>query len=275
MLRMNGHDPVPVGHLLRDWRRRRRLSQLELALDAQVSARHLSFLETGRSHPSREMVLRLAQRLDVPLRERNRLLGAAGFAPMYAERSLEADAMKAVRAAVERVLHAHEPLPAIAVDRHWNLVLANDSARALYAGVASWLLEPPANVVRLSLHPEGMAHRILDYEAIRHHMLLRLRHQASLGDDPTIEALVSEVAGYPVRCAAAGAATVEQDHGAVVMPIRIRDAVDPDRVLSFIGTITVFGTPADVTVSELAIEAFFPADDATMTLLRQQRDPVS
>jgi transcriptional regulator with XRE-family HTH domain len=249
------------GAQLREWRQRRRLSQLDLAGDAEVSTRHLSFVETGRAMPSREMVLRLADRLDVPLRERNRLLTAAGFAPMYGERRLDDPALKAAREAVELVLKGHEPFPALAVDRHWTLVSYNRAVLPLLAGVAPALIEPPINVLRLSLHPQGLAPRIVNHAQWRAHLLARLRQQVAVSADPVLAALAQELRAYP-------APTEEAHDGietAVVVPLVLST---PAGVFSFISTTTVFGTPVDVTLSELALETFFPADAATAAALR-------
>jgi transcriptional regulator with XRE-family HTH domain len=258
---MNPAASLPVGALLRDWRQRRHLSQLELAGEAEVSTRHLSYVETGRATPSREMVLRLARRLDVPLRERNRLLVAAGYAPMYGERRLDDPAMSSARQAVERVLAGHEPYPALAVDRHWNLVSYNRAVPPLMAGAAPTLLEPPLNVLRLSLHPEGLAPRILNLGAWRAHVLERLQQQIATSGDSTLAALADELQGYP--------GPTDDAHGAeqsVVVPLVL---AGPDGPLSFISTTTVFGTPVDVTLAELALETFFPADAATAEQLRR------
>lgn len=258
---MNAASPLPVGALLRDWRQRRRLSQLDLAGEAAVSTRHLSYVETGRALPSREMVLRLANRLDVPLRERNRLLVAAGYAPMYGERGLDDPTMAAARAAVERVLKGHEPYPALAVDRHWNLVSYNRAVPVLMAGADPQLLEPPLNVLRLSLHPQGLAPRIANLGAWRAHLLERLHQQVASSGDAVLGALADELRGYPGPRDDSHAAP-EQN---VVVPLLLET---PHGRLSFISTTTVFGTPVDVTLSELALETFFPADAATAERLR-------
>ena len=258
---MNTAASVPVGTLLRDWRIRRRLSQLDLAGEADVSTRHLSFVETGRAAPSREMVLRLANRLDVPLRERNRLLVAAGFAPMYGERALAEPAMAAARRAIELVLKGHEPYPALAVDRHWTLVSYNRAVPMLMAGAAPALLQPPVNVLRLSLHPDGLAPRIRNLGAWRAHVLERLRQQVATSADAVLAALADELRGYPG--ARADEPAPEQN---VVVPLVVDT---PDGTLSFISTTTVFGTPVDVTLSELALETFFPADAATAEQLQR------
>ena len=252
----------PVGSLLREWRQRRRLSQLELALDAEVSTRHLSCVETGRAQPSREMVLRLAERLEVPLRERNRLLTAAGFAPMYGERRLDDPALDAARAAVDLVLRGHEPYPALAVDRHWNLVSYNRAVPPLLAGVSAELLAPPVNVMHLSLHPQGLAPRILNLAQWREHAFARLRQQIAACADPQLEALFESLQRYPAPAPLRDAAPAD---AAMVVPLKIDS---PAGVLSLFGTTTVFGTPVDVTLSELALETFFPADEATATALR-------
>jgi transcriptional regulator with XRE-family HTH domain len=307
----------PVGELLREWRLRRRLSQLDFACDAEISTRHLSFLETGRSAPSREMVLRLAERLEVPLRERNRMLMAAGFAPVYAERSLEDPALRAARAAVDLVLKGHEPFPAIAIDRHWTLVAANAPVAAFFAGIGPSLRQPPVNVLRASLHPLGLAPQIANLLEWHTHVLSRLRHQVEVTADPVLADLMKELAAYPTTYpptrgpadpdSAAGPANPEsagdppdgegnarrrhrvddqgdsdavagasapdsntitdpREYAGVVIPFRIRT---PHGVLSFFSTTTIFGTPVDVTLSELAIEAFYPADSFTAEALRR------
>ncbi len=258
---MNTAALPTFGAQLREWRQRRRLSQLDLAGDAEVSTRHLSFVETGRAMPSREMVLRLADRLDVPLRERNRLLTAAGFAPMYGERRLDDPALKAAREAVELVLTGHEPYPALAIDRHWSLVSYNRAVPPLLAGIAPALLEPPVNVLRLSLHPDGLAPRIVNLAQWRAHLLARLRQQVAVSADPVLAALADELRGYP----APPDAGHELTEPAVVVPLVLRT---PAGTLSFISTTTVFGTPVDITLSELALETLFPADAATAAALR-------
>mgnify|MGYP000040037439 CR=1 FL=1 len=260
---MNTMQP-PAGTLIKEWRQRRRMSQLDLALEAEISQRHLSFLESGRSLPSREMVLRLAERLAVPLRQRNQMLVAAGFAPIYGERNLEDDSFKPALAAVELVLKGHEPYPAIAVDRGWNMVLANAAVGPLLAGIEDQsLLAPPVNVLRLTLHPKGLAPRVVNLDEWRNHLIERLKLQIEASADPALEALEKELSGYPGRPRGNGKA---YDAAAnVAVPLRLRAG---DEVLSFISTITVFGTPLDVTLSEIAIESFFPADARTGELLR-------
>jgi transcriptional regulator with XRE-family HTH domain len=258
-------DRSRIGALLRDWRLRRRMTQLDLALEAGVSARHVSFVETGRSRPSAEMVVQLAEHLDVPLRDRNALLLAAGYAPAYAQRDLDEPEMGPVREAIDRVLRGHEPYPALVVDRHWGLVAANAAVRLLISGVAEHLTQPPVNVLRLSLHPEGMAPRILNLGEWRAHLLDRLGRQAVVSGDPALFALHEELATYP---GGEGGHAPDLEAGAIAVPLRLR--VDGGE-LAFISTATTFGTATDVTVSELAIESFFPADAATAQALEQAR----
>ena len=250
----------PVGNLLREWRQRRRVSQLELALDADISAKHVSFVESGRAQPSREMILRLAEHLEVPLRERNTLLHAAGFAPVYGERSLGDPALTAARTAVELVLKGHEPFPAIAVDRHWSLVASNGAVGFLMEGIDASLLTPPVNVLRVSLHPQGLAPRIANLPEWRTHLLDRLRRQVDAANDPVLAELLRELRAYPVPDDPGRPARAHRDYAGVVVPFELRT---PAGVLAFFGTTTVFGTPLDITLSELAVEAFFPADEAT------------
>jgi transcriptional regulator with XRE-family HTH domain len=257
------HSVRPIGEHLRAWRQRRRRSQLDLALDAEISQKHLSFIESGRSAPSRDMVVRLAEHLDVPLRERNVLLLAAGFAPSFPERPLDDPAMKPAREAVELILKGHEPYPALAVDRHWRLVAANGALAPLLAGVADpALLAPPVNVLRLSLHPDGLAPRIANLAQWRAHLLERLRHQVDVTADPVLARLLTELRTYP----APPPSGPDRDFAGLAVPLRL---ATPDGVLSFVSTTTIFGTPLDVTLAELAIEAFFPADEATARALRE------
>jgi len=254
-----------VGDLLREWRNRRRLSQLDLSLEAEVSARHLSFVETGRSKPSRELVLHLAEHLDVPLRERNSLLLAAGYAPAYKERSLEDDGMDPVREALDLILGGHEPYPAVIVDRHWNLVTGNDAALGLFTvGVAPHLLEPPINVYRLGLHPDGLAPRVLNMAEYTEHLLIQLKRDVALSGDAELAALLDEVRGYP---GVVDTAAVLTDPARMLfLPMQLL-APDGETVLSFFSTLATFGTALDITVAELSIEAFFPADDSTKRAL--------
>lgn len=253
------------GEHLRHWRQHRRLSQLDLAQEAEISTRHLSFVETGRSVPSREMVIRLAERLNVPLRDRNALLVAAGYAPMYRERPLDDPALAAARRAVELILKSHEPFPALAVDRHWNLLMANGMVPHLLAGADASLLQAPVNVLRLSLHPRGLAPSIVNLAQWRSHLFERLRQQIEATGDGTLAALLDELRAYP----APGNDENTQLDGellGVAMPLKFRT---PSGVLSFISTTTIFGTPVDVTLQELAMETFFPADTQTADALRK------
>jgi transcriptional regulator with XRE-family HTH domain len=251
----------PVGALLREWRQRRRMTQMDLALEADISPRHLSFVETGRSQPSREMLMHLCEELEVPLRERNALLVSAGFAPLYRERLLQDEALAAARKAVELVLEAQKPFPAFALDRHWNMVASNHALPQLYEGIAAELLAPPVNALRLTLHPRGLAPRIANLAEWRAHLLSRLRRQAGLTADPKLAALLRECSAYPVEGAFEDAALARE----VLVPLRFRAG---EHILSFFSTTTVFGSPVDVTLSELAIESFFPADAATAAAVR-------
>lgn len=247
------------GTMLRSWRSSRRMSQLELASAAGVSSRHLSFIETGRARPSREMVVHLAEQLDVPLRERNTLLTAAGFAPLYRETALSAPEMEQARAAIDLVLRSH-PYPAIAVDRRWDLVNANDQAFAFLEGVDAALLGPPLNVYRVSMHTDGLRPRIVNFDEYADHLLSRLQHQVSVSADPELVELLEEMRGYAGR----RHPNVTVPPSQVLLPMRLRTG---DRVLSFMSTIAVFGTPVDITLAELAIETFFPADAETAAYL--------
>jgi transcriptional regulator with XRE-family HTH domain len=252
-----------VGDLLRSWRQRRSLSQLELALEADVSSRHVSFLETGRARPSREMVLHLAEHLEVPLRDRNGLLLAAGYAPVYAERELQTPEMAPVRQALDRFLRAHEPFPAVVVDRHYNLISANDAIALLTDGVAPELLEPPTNALRVTLHPRGMAPQIINLDQWSGHLLHRLRRQAAVTGDPELERLYDELVGYP----GVSTAPPPDDGAEIVLPMRMRDG---DGELSFFSTISTFGTAVDITLAELSIEAFYPANARTAARLLRE-----
>lgn len=248
-----------VGELLREWRQRRRLSQLDFATDAEVSSRHLSFIETGRSIPSREMVLHLAEQLEVPLRERNVLLIAAGYAPAFSERSLQDPALHAAQEAVRLVLKGQEPFPALAIDRHWNMLAHNAALPPLLAGISPSLLKPPVNVMRLTLHPDGFSSRIVNLPEWRAHLLDRLRRQISETGDPVLVELLREVGAYGREEA------IKPAYGGIVVPLRLST---PAGVLSLFSTTMVFGTPQDVTLAELAIESFFPADAATARAFR-------
>jgi transcriptional regulator with XRE-family HTH domain len=254
-----------VGDLLRGWRQRRRLSQLDLSLEAEVSARHLSFVETGRSKPSRELVLHLAEHLDVPLRDRNSLLLAAGYAPVYQERSLDDAEMDPVREALDLILSGHEPYPAVIVDRRWDLVTGNGAALALFtAGVAPELLEPPVNVYRLGLHPDGLAPRVRNLPEFSAHLLIRLQREVAVTGDVALAALLDEVRAYPNLT---HPSSVDADPARMLF-LPMEFTTFDGRDLSFFSTIATFGTALDITVAELSIEAFFPADPATQAALR-------
>jgi transcriptional regulator with XRE-family HTH domain len=253
------------GEHLRAWRLRRRMSQLDLASDAEISTRHLSFVETGRSVPSREMVLRLAERLDVPLRERNALLVAAGYAPMYRERPLDDPALAVAKQAVQLILKSHEPYPALAVDRYWNLLAHNALVPHLLAGVDAALMQPPVNVLRLSLHPKGLAPQIVNIGQWRHHLFERLRQQIQATGDTRLQALEQELRAYPVP-PDGDTTRLEGEVLGIVVPLRLRTTAG---VLNLISTTTIFGSPVDVTLQELALETFFPADAFTGEVLRR------
>ena len=253
------------GEQIRDWRQRRRLSQLALAGDARISTRHLSFIETGRSRPSRGMVMHLADLLDVPLRERNGLLLAAGFSPAFPTHAIDAPALRPQMAAVELVLNAHGAFPAVAVDRYWNLLRANAAARRLMHGVAPHLMLPQANVLRMTLHPDGLAPSIANLAQLRTHLLHRLQQQARTTGDARLQALFEELSAIPQPLVQEPEMLSTPDAD-VVIAMRFRT---PFGELSLFSTITVFGTPVDVTLSELAVEAFFPADTSSRELLER------
>jgi len=252
--------PVHIGEHLREWRQRRHLSQLDLAVDAEISARHLSFVQTGRAAPSRDMVLKLAERLDVPLRERNVLLVAAGFAPAFPQRALDDPALKAAREAINLVLKAHEPNPALVYDRHWNLVSANRMVAPLLEGIPQRLLGQPFNILRLAFHPEALAARTVNLAEWCGHLLERLHRQCEATADPELIKLYQDLKAFPIP---ARSGPLPPDH--IAIPFKLRH---DGEVLSFFSTTMVFGTPVDITLSELALETFFPADDVTAERMR-------
>lgn len=254
-----------LGEQLREWRTRRRMSQMDLALDTEISTRHLSFIETGRSKPSAQMLQRIADCLEVPHRARNALLLAAGYAPDYQERALDSVEMAGMRAIVEHVLKGHEPYPALAVDRHWNMVAANGAVEILAQLAAPHLFEPPVNVLRIALHPEGLAPHIANRGEWRAHLLERLDHQIDASGDAGLIELRAELAGYP--------AEPEEHHRGAANGIAVPLILDtPMGQIRFVSTVTIFGTPVDITLSELAIEAFFPADAESAALLQKLAD---
>src|SRR5882757_4740411 len=258
-VRTVGVQHPPFGALMKQWRQRRRLSQLDLSIEADVSSRHVSFIETGRSVPSRAMVLRLAEVLEVPPREQNQLLLAAGLAPVYAERSLADPDMSAVRDGIDQVLNAYEPYPCLVVDRAWNLVAANAGAGLMLQGVDPTLLDPP-NALRISLHPDGLAPRIRNLGQWRHHVISRLRREVVVSGSAELSALLAEIEAYP------GGFDDTTDLGGVVVPLEIDGP--GGGVLRFLSTVTTFGTALDLTAAELSIEAFLPADESTAEALR-------
>ena len=254
-----------VGELLRDWRTRRRRSQMDLALDVGVSTRHLSFVETGRSRPSPELVLAVAHHLDVPLRERNGLLLAAGYAPRFSQMPLEDPAMAHVRASIQRMLDAHDPYPGAVIDRQWNVAMVNRAGMMLAEGVPNSVLGPPLNVYRLCLHPDGLARRTTNFTDWATYLLGQLRRTIMLTGDPASTALLDEVSAYPT--VAQIAPLIEnslRDDPPILVPFRM---ATPLGELSLFTTLTTFGTPLDVTIDELAIELFFPADDRSDEML--------
>ncbi|NUP25552.1 MAG: helix-turn-helix transcriptional regulator [Nocardia sp.] len=254
----------PVGVLLREWRRRRKISQLDLAIRADVSPRHISFVETGRTIPSSAMVLRLAEHLSVPLRERNRLLVAAGHAPIYRQRPFDDPDMVRVREALEQFVRAHEPYPALAVDRRWNLVLANDAAGIFLDGVDSALLRPPVNMMRLGLHPRGFASRVTNLGQVRAHLLPRLARQAAQSGDPELHALYEELVSY-----GSPADHPQPDPAEIALPIHLEYR---GTRLCFINAITTFGAAFDITLAEIAVETYLPADTETARFLAAEID---
>ncbi|MBC8036814.1 MAG: helix-turn-helix transcriptional regulator [Rhizobiales bacterium] len=263
-------SPKTVGDHVRTWRTRRRLSQLHFALDAEVSQRHLSFIESNRATPSRDMILRIAEHLDVPLRDRNAMLLAAGYAPQFRERQLDDPTLKAARAAIDLILKGHEPYPAIAVDRHWTLLAANGAVAPLLDLVSdSTLLKPPINVLRLSLHPGGLAPHIRNFTEWRHHLLDRLRRQIDVSADPVLQRLSGELQALPQPSEVqGGTGNHGVDDASVMVPLQL---ATPFGVLNFFSTITVFGSPVEITLSEIALEAFYPADTETAEALRRVR----
>jgi transcriptional regulator with XRE-family HTH domain len=262
-IRMNAH-PDSIGDLIRQWRQRRRLSQLALALDAGISQRHLSFLESGRSRPSRDMVLELSRQLDVPLRDRNVMLHSAGYAPVYPQRPLDVPELSIAKEIIDQILRGHLPHPALAVDRHWTLLSANAAVSYLMAGVAPHLLDGDVNVLRLSLHPDGLASRILNLAEWRNYVLTRLGHEIERSADPVLAELKEELEAFPLPVTARAGPAVTGNSQAIAVPLRLQSDAGP---LSFLATTTVFGTAVDVTLAEVTIEAFFPTDKATADMM--------
>jgi transcriptional regulator with XRE-family HTH domain len=260
-----------IGDLVRTWREQRHLSQLDLAVEADISQKHLSFIESGRSAPSRDMVLLLAEHLDVPLRERNAMLLAAGFAPVFRDRPLNDPALARAMASIDRLLKAHEPYPALTVDRHWNMVAANAAVAPLLVAVDPELMKPPVNVLRASLHPRGLAPLIVNLAEWRGHLLDRLRRQWRITRDPVLDKLLQELTAYPTaRLASARppAGSIEE----IAVPLKLRTQRG---TLSFLSTVTVFGTPVEITLSELTLEAFYPADPETLAILQEGQLPAA
>ena len=255
----------PIGDLLREWRQRRRLSQLTLACDAEISTRHLSFIETGRSQPSRAMILHLSEQLAIPMRDRNILLVAAGYAPIFPERSLDDPALQSVRKAIDLVLEKQKPYPAFALDRHWTIAASNGALPEVYVGVAPHLMQPPINALRLTLHPDGLAPRIANLSEWRQHSLARLRRQIDVTADPVLLELLRELSQYSGP-GGTNHLAVPTEEPAVAIPFCIRTERG---LLTFFTTTTMFGSPVDITLSELAVECFYPADAATAQIVRE------
>lgn len=258
-----------AGQLLRAWRVRRKLSQMDLALGVSVSPRHLSFVETGRSRPSPELVLAICIHLDVPLRDRNAILLAAGHAPRYSHLTLDDPAMAQVLASLQRMLDAHHPYPGVVIDRQWNVLLANSAAGALTAGLPAHLLGPPLNVYRVCLHPDGLAGRTTNFDEWSGYLLDQLRRSVQLFGDDELAALEAEVLQYPnVIAALANTPAEANDERPVLVPLRLRmGEAGPE--LSLFTTLTMFGSPRDVTLEEIAVELFFPADASTDEVLQR------
>jgi transcriptional regulator with XRE-family HTH domain len=257
---------APIGTLLREWRERRRRTQLDLALDAGISARHLSFVETGRSTPGADIIVRISERLELPLRERNRLLLAAGYAPAFPDRSLHDPEMQPTRAVLELILAQHEPYPAMVIDRHWNLISANKAVGILAGMIDPSLLTPPVNVMRAGLHPDGLARWIVNVRQVRGYFTSRLQHQIEATADPELIALLDEVVSYPWP-RAAQAPSSDPESEPTTGPIRLRG---PDgSQYSFFGMFATFDAPFDVASSELAVELAYPADPFTAHALRE------
>ena len=259
---------MSVGEMLRDWREDRRRSQMDLALDVGVSTRHLSFVETGKSKPSPELVLALAEHLDVPLRERNSMLLAAGYAPRYPQTALDDAAMDSVRTALDGLIRAHDPYPAVVVDRRWDVVMTNRGAQGLLAGVAEHLLQPPLNSYRITLHPEGMAPRIHNFEEWARELLGTLDRQVAATRDRALRELLDEVTSYPNVAALGGSWRRRSDTPTIVVPLRLRAGEGTDAYMqSWFSTNTTIGTPVDITLDELHVELFHPADEATAAMV--------
>ena len=258
-----------VGDMVRSWRELRHLSQLDLAVEAEVSQKHLSFIESGRSAPSREMVLHLAEQLDVPLRERNAMLLAAGFAPVFRDRPWNDPALAHARASIEQLLKAHEPYPALTFDRHWDILSANQAVWSLLGMVDPDLLKPPVNVLRISLHPGGLAPQIVNFTEWRGHLLDRLRRQLRITRDPALHELLQELTDYHTAPARPlPGAPLHSSADEIAIPLRLNTS---GAVLSFLSTVTVFGTPVEITLSEFTLETFYPADSETAAALLSSR----
>lgn len=255
---------VKVGPLVREWRMRRRRSQMDLALDVGVSTRHLSFVETGRSKPSPELLLSLADHLDVPLRDRNVFMLAAGYAPRYRRTPLDDPSMSRVRAALQQLLDGHDPYPGIVIDRSWNVVLANPAAARLTASLPDELTTSKINVFRACLHPDGLAGQTLNFEEWSGYLMGQLRRLETMTNDPEVSDLLDEVEQYPTVVTSEAARDSTPEELPLLVPWNLRIG---DNRLSLFTTLTTFGTPRDITLDEVAVELFYPADEATAQLL--------
>ncbi|WP_079075116.1 helix-turn-helix domain-containing protein [Streptomyces atriruber] len=253
-----------VGPLLRGWRERRRVSQLELALRADSSARHISFVETGRSRPSEEFLLRLADHLDVPVRDRNSLLLAAGYAPRFRETPLDDPTMGTLREGLEQLLAGYEPYPALVVDASYDVIAANRGIMMMLDGIPEHVFTEPMNAMRLTLHPEGLAPRIRNLREWRGHLLHQMERQIALQRSDALRAVYEEVAAYPLADPGEDAFEAGAEVPYFALPLRFEH---DGHVLSFVSSISTFNTPMDVTVAELAIETLLPADPATSKYL--------
>jgi transcriptional regulator with XRE-family HTH domain len=258
-----------VGELMKEWRSRRRRSQLDLSLEVGVSTRHLSFVETGRARPSPELVLAVAEHLEVPLRDRNTMLLAAGYAPRFHQRPIDDPALAEVRSAIQTLLGAHDPYPGVAIDRQWNVVLANTAASALLAGVPAAVLDPRPNVFRICLHPDGLAARTINFADWSAYLLRQIRRTIALTGDAALVELEAELRSYPNLTDLPPTVEGDERDMELLVPLRLRTgATDGDIELSLFTTLTTFGTPRDITLEEVSVELFFPADAATEAALR-------
>jgi transcriptional regulator with XRE-family HTH domain len=253
-------EPQTAGDLIRFWRNQRRLSQMDLALDANISTKHMSFVETGRSQPSRQLLIHLAQHLDLPIAERNRLLLAGGYAPPYLEQPYDGEVMQPLRESLRRLLEAHQPNPALIVDGLWNLIEANEAASLLWEGVDPELLEPPINMLRLGVHPGGLPRISSMTAACNVPLINKLKRKSREDADPALGKLIDEVEGYLPDEPPSGQATQP------VVSLELRTRLGGVRLFTVIATL---GAPLEVTAANLAIETFLPMDEESAGRLRE------